>query len=196
MKDIAVRVDNLFGSLVWQEYLNYDTDIIANECLYRRTIDLGRTVSNKGGWQSNELRAPDSFFDNHPLLPKLIQSGNTFAQSLGLKELQLNNIWININCNRDYNIRHDHPGCILSGVYYVKAPKNSGNIEFIHPLSKVVYREWEDAIVERNDHNSSLRFYHVEDDMLLLFPGWLDHQVQPSSSIEERISISFNLVVK
>ena len=39
-------------------------------------------------------------------------------------------IWANINNKEDYNISHTHPYSHYSGVYYVKVPKNSGNLYF------------------------------------------------------------------
>ena len=40
--------------------------------------------------------------------------------------------------------------------------------------------------------------YRIEpkENMLLYFPGWLEHEVEPNNSNEERISISFNLIRK
>ena len=43
---------------------------------------------------------------------------------------KLKDLWFNINYYKDYNMIHDHFGNNnkLSGAYYVKAPKKSGNI--------------------------------------------------------------------
>ena len=38
-------------------------------------------------------------------------------------------IWANINTKNSFNTRHNHPGCDLAGVYYVKVPEGDvGNM--------------------------------------------------------------------
>ena len=37
-------------------------------------------------------------------------------------------MWANINPPGGYNAPHIHPNSLFSGVYYIKAPKNSGNL--------------------------------------------------------------------
>ena len=34
---------------------------------------------------------------------------------------------------------------------------------------------------------------YPQENMMLMFPSWLEHSVEPSKSKEERISISFNI---
>ena len=42
----------------------------------------------------------------------------------------MGNMWANINPPGGYNMPHIHPNSHFSGVYYIKAPKDSGNISF------------------------------------------------------------------
>ena len=42
-------------------------------------------------------------------------------------------MWANINPPGGYNKPHLHPNSHFSGVYYIKAPKNSGQIVFNEP---------------------------------------------------------------
>ena len=43
-------------------------------------------------------------------------------------KLGLGNMWANINPTYSYNKTHMHPNSLWSGVYYIKVPKNSGNL--------------------------------------------------------------------
>mgnify|MGYP001275215696 CR=1 FL=1 len=192
MTNYQVQVNNLFSTTVWIETFDFDTNVLSEECLRIKESDPGRVRTNKGGWQSSDIK----FSEDDSLIERITSSTNAFAKHLSLKELQLSNIWININGHKDYNIRHDHPGAVLSGVYYVRVPENSGNIELYHPAMQTVARTWQDAILEYQENNDQRWLYNVKDNMLLLFPGWLEHQVEPNLSNEERISISFNFVVK
>ena len=42
-------------------------------------------------------------------------------------------MWSIINRKGSFNIQHNHPNAYLSSAYYVKVPKNSGNIKFFDP---------------------------------------------------------------
>ena len=194
MANYKVEVNNLFSSTVWQESLDLDTDELSKECLRRKELDKeGAVKSNQGGWQSKRIESLDSFL---PLIERITSSANAFADHLSLKELKLSNIWININGYKDYNFLHDHPSAVISGVYYVKVPENGGNIEFYHPHLPAVTRDWADALKDYKMNNSPVWWYTSSDNMLFLFPSWLQHQVQPNMSHEDRISISFNFDVK
>jgi len=192
MGNCKVEVNNLFSSTVWYESLDLDTVVLSEECLRRKELEEGVVKSNQGGWQSKRLERLESLDLFHPLIERITSSANGFANHLSLKELKLSNIWININGYKDYNFLHDHPCAVLSGVYYVKVPENGGNIEFYHPHLSTVTRDWGDALKDYKMNNSPVWWYTSRDNMLFLFPSWLQHQVQPNMSQEDRISIAFN----
>ena len=47
----------------------------------------------------------------------------------------LGNMWANINPPGGMNRAHQHPNSLWSGVYYIKAPKNSGHLKIDDPRS-------------------------------------------------------------
>ena len=101
-------------------------------------------------------------------------------------------MWVNINKTGDYNEIHDHnpyDGTALSGVFYVKTPANCGRIRFYDPrpfITKAPDMQY------YNDGNT-YHYFDPEPNMLLIFPAWLKHMVEPNKSNEDRISISFNI---
>jgi len=76
---------------------------------------------------------------------------------------------------------HTHPGCVVSGVYYIKMPPHGGRIVFDDPRGN-----------GRAPFDSILPFNPREGD-LILFPSWLLHKVTPTRGAEPRISIAFNV---
>ena len=88
--------------------------------------------------------------------------------------------WFNIAKPGESTGWHDHKkGSILSGVYYLKVPQNSGNICFRIKQDKKWY------------------FYEIEskENMLLLFDSKLEHSVKKNLSNQKRVSIAFNLYI-
>jgi len=75
---------------------------------------------------------------------------------------------------------HSHPRQLVSGVYYVKMPRNSGSIIFDDPRGPLPPFDNRIYIKPRQGD-------------LVLFPSWLIHQVEPTEGEEERISIPFNI---
>ena len=91
-------------------------------------------------------------------------------------------MWANINDKYNYNAHHTHEG-ILSGVFYLHVPENSGRLILVDPAVR--------------NHNSVIKNsnYGIKPERLacIVFPSWLEHYVEPNQSDEYRISISFNI---
>ena len=152
----------------------------------------GRNLSNLGGFQSNDLKIEEPVLNS---LIKEIELNSNIVNNDILKinsKLSLNNIWININKFKDFNITHKHPFSKLSGVFYVKIPKNSGDLLFVNETEIDCFVKDKD-IIEYNNYNCSTWSVKPEENVLYLFPSWLNHYVKPNLSNEKRISISFNL---
>ena len=154
----------------------------------------GVSFSNVGGWQSGPSY---SNFDNillttitETLIPYF--SNNVLDMS---KKIQYNGLWMNINRKGDYNTSHDHAMCHLAGVFWLKTPKNCGNIHFFSPHSfthgSEMQRYTEDFQKKTNVY-SSYWFSPVEGSILVI-PACLIHRVDSNQSDEDRISASFNL---
>ena len=175
-----------------QDY-NFDLAAVQNECISRSKKDKGVVKSNVGGWQSNILFKEDSFFSH--IISNIEFSSIQFARQLKMNEdLKVGGFWININKFKDYNQYHTHPQSIFSGVYYIKVPKNSGSIIFKNPSSLGIENNWYYDIKEYNSFNSCVWEINPYENKLLIFPGWLEHQVLPNLNCEERITLSFNVV--
>ena len=180
-----LKVDN-FGSIK-KDLVNYVYE-------QKQRDSQGVSFSNVGGWQSGPSY---SNFDNillttitETLIPYF--SNNVLDMS---KKIQYNGLWMNINRKGDYNTSHDHAMCHLAGVFWLKTPKNCGNIHFFSPHSfthgSEMQRYTEDFQKKTNVY-SSYWFSPVEGS-ILVFPACLIHRVDSNQSDEDRISASFNL---
>lgn len=105
-------------------------------------------------------------------------------------ELRFSDLWFNINKKNDYQEFHVHKMSHISGVYYVKVPKDSGDIMFSGINNMFPLKSNNPTIY----HN--LGYVHKPvDDNLILFPSNLQHMVTQSKSDDLRISLAFNIEV-
>jgi len=188
-------IKSLYTVPIFKKELKLDLKSIKEYCLsYKEKNKTTRVRSNKGGWQSDNLKG------EHPVLNDLflniIKYGNEFGDLLKFKnQLNLDNIWININGFNNVNIPHTHPINCISGVFYVSVPKNGGNIRFQRPDYEVFGCMWPENLFKELDETNSPEWWLSSDDnVLYFFPSWLRHWVEPNlNEKKERISISFNL---
>jgi len=177
---------------------NIDNNKLKEYAYFLKNVSEGNKLSNKGGWQSKNLD-----FNENLEINKLITEIENKSLEV-LKKYDLNkkyktfvqNIWININKKGDFNIPHLHPGSFFSGVFYVNCNENSGNIVFENPALTFEYFISNKEIEKNNNYNSGRMFHAPQNNKLVIFPGYLNHYVEPNQNDEERISISFNIGLK
>tara|TARA_R100001082_G_scaffold28639_1_gene14382 strand:+ start:359 stop:922 length:564 start_codon:yes stop_codon:yes gene_type:complete len=183
---------NIFSAPIYSKILNLETKKLREYCIYLKENIDSVNISNRGGWQSPSLEEED-----HPVLNNLIseiyKSGEKYRETISYKyPLKIENMWINVNGNKDYNVQHIHHYCVVSGVYYLTS--NNSNIVFINPAAPHMEYDWCSDVIEKyNEHNSPSWMVPPVENQLLLFPSWLSHRVEPNLTEGERISISFNL---
>jgi uncharacterized protein (TIGR02466 family) len=190
-------INDIFPTPLYQIDLNCNIIEMQKYCFDIMSKDTGRTVSNSGGWQSQDLKGVHLVLNE--LFEDIEHHGNILAKELYLKNsLKIDNIWININGYKDYNLTHSHINTFLSGVFYVKCPKNCGNIVFNHPTQNTQQYNWGGNKFDKLSKYSygTINGQSIENRMYL-FPSWLEHFVTPNlNETEKRISIAFNLGLK
>lgn len=161
-----------------------------------RSSSPGRNVTNVNAWQSNDLDISD------PRLTKLVNTAYSYAniihKHLGFKtnlRQVIDNVWVNINPKGGTNKPHIHGENCISGVFYVKCNKNSGNIVFPHPAANFIYNTPESLLGEYTEKNSQFSNHTPQEGKIILFPSWAYHYVEPNLSDEDRISFAFNTKV-
>ena len=97
--------------------------------------------------------------------------------------------WVTKNLRSNSQEIHTHPGSVVSGVFYIKCPQNSGDIEFNRGKSVFEIQVNEKC---QNSWISDRYTYPSKTGNLLLFPSNLLHSVRSNESEEERYSLAFN----
>ena len=183
-----MEVAYFYPTCVWVEKLNFDTNELKNDLYKFKEQDKKIKRSNKKGEQYDN-------YINTSLSEAIIK---TFPR-VDTKKLKDPSVymWVNINPKGASNTRHTHitytRSLLLSGVYYVKVPENSGRIRFYDPrnismLNPPDYEYYHDSVL--------YNFVQPQEDMILFFPSWFEHDVEVNQSNEERVSIGFNIFVE
>ena len=166
---------------IWEFELDINNDILEEYCLEFSKENPSVTKSNQGGYQSPNL-----------LLDWIEISRLVSDIEWRLREIQeetplvVSNIWFNINRYKDTNLPHVHPMSYYSGVYYVKTPKDCGEIILEHPALPLLHHY-------PNGGKDALCWMKAKEKVLYIFPSWLQHYVSPNlNKDQERISLSFN----
>lgn len=157
-----------------------------------RHSDAGRVASNVLGWHSQgnlfELEQMKPFRD---LVDSAIAE---CAAAMGYADVRIRaaNCWANVNPKYASNKIHDHANCLFSGVYYVKTPKDCGNLMFYDPREARTF--YKPSVQSFTAYTADAIAHTAEAGLLLIFPSWLKHGVDPNLSDDDRVSVSFNYV--
>lgn len=161
--------------------------------IYRlKQSDSGCSASNVLGWHSR-----GNLFDlpEVQLLKTAIDAAiQQAAQSMGYSHVSIHpaNCWANVNPPYASNKIHDHANCLFSGVYYVKTPENCGSLMFYDPREARTF--YKPPASDYTAYTADAIAHVAEEGLLLIFPSWLKHGVEPNLSSADRVSISFNYV--
>jgi len=177
-------VISLFSTkIVCIDNCNLNLKNLERKCRSHMATEPSNTRSNVGGYQGH-------YFDDNELF-NLIERSIPNIQDKPIKKFRCG-AWVNVNGPGSYNERHSHDphrGTFLSGVFYVKCPEGSGNIRFFDPRPHI---QSAPDMMYYNEGNNYMYFGAIPN-TLIMFPGWLEHEVEVNKSTEERISISFNI---
>ena len=157
----------------------------------------GIIKSNQGGWHS-----PNFDLKNDKSAKKFVSVFDKYVEKT-IKEIGWNYdsnraiieaMWSIINKKGSFNIQHNHPNAFLSSAYYVKFPKNSGNIKFFDPREQKNIRY--PKIKKFTEMSAPIVEVGPKEGDLLIFPAYLYHSVSQNLSDEDRIIVSFNVDIK
>jgi len=108
----------------------------------------------------------------------------------------ITNMWANIaNPNRRHNF-HIHPNCLLSGIVYIKTPKNCGRTIFASPRMNA--KNIEPSYLQKNDLNADIFSMPPERGRMLIWPSHVPHAVEQGTAdeAEDRIVVAFNVMIR
>ena len=187
-----MQVEKWFSTPIWFDYFNFDTAAVAKTCLKLRDDHYeNRVISNVGGWQSSNLNLEDH--DELQVVSEILTVGlSEFSSAIHPEfNIELKNVWININERGNSNKRHVHPMSTFSGTLYIQVDEKTGNIVFYDNYTP--YDHYPILMPSDSEYFPERVTYYPTNGMLLIFPSWVPHLVEPSNSDLTRISISFNV---
>jgi uncharacterized protein (TIGR02466 family) len=127
----------------------------------------------------------------------LRESGQVFdALEIQRESHYITNMWANIAHPNRRHALHMHPNCLLSGVVYIKTPKNCGPILFASPRQLV--KNLEPTYRKKNELNADVFIYPAEKGRMLLWPSHVPHAVEEGSAdgSQDRIVLAFNVMIR
>ena len=185
--------EQFFPTTIYAKDIQLDNETLSNNIVNWSQQDPGVKKTNMNGWHSKpEMHLKSEY---QQLVQELYKMQEEIYQEEWLdRQPKLGNMWANINYPGGYNRPHVHPNCLFSGVYYVKANKNSGvfvandprpGIQTMMPTRK-----------QGRPPKHLWREVHLEPipGRIIMFPAWLWHCVEPNQSNDIRISVSFNFI--
>ena len=187
---MAMHTELWFPQVIWSAMIHIvDNYELKNWAYDRKKNDIGRRISNYGGFQSSDIMSGQCK-QVDKLIEHLDKEIRDISRQVALPQLEIKNIWLNINPPGSYNELHNHAGSVLSGVYYVEASERQGNIQFERSDNAEYHLpEYMEKITY---FNATRATYAAKSGALYIFPSWLKHHVQGNQSNTDRISLSFN----
>ena len=183
-----VIVDDLPGA----EKLNGELEVAIIE---QQRRDAGLKLSNRGGWQSKrDFRSWAGDTGNRVIehAIALANSGTGHRQDRPAPQWHVD-VWANVSSSGAFNMPHIHGGSFWSAVYYVRAGDGEGGQLVLHDPRMPGLRM----------HAPGLRFKDAGPDvraeiqpksgLIILFPAWLSHSVEPWQGEGHRISVAMNI---
>jgi len=117
----------------------------------------------------------------------------TSGEKLSIQGVSAQYIWINFQKKNEMNPMHTHTNCDLSFVHWIKIPKaiiNEGKKDITKSNRpggiSFFYGEEQDLV-------RTIRDFIPADDVLMVFPSKLRHEVMPFKSNVTRISVAGNI---
>lgn len=163
-------------------------DDLKFENFWQRDNDTAKTTF-KSQVETNIIKSKNLFKTEKFIVHEAEKYLNSTKNFVEENSVSIENSWMNLFNENDSIGWHDHgyqPNT-CSGVFYLSAPIDCGKILFKSPNPYTI------TFPNRSDNYSNIISCAVRDNMLILFPSWLSHKVEPNRTKEIRISLSFNI---
>lgn len=186
---------SLFPTLVWKIQLRAEVHepIDASALGLLHSLQQREPELKPGeAWQSGHgLHGREEL---HALCDCVSRAAASVLQFLKIGEpvIEITGCWANVYAPGAAHRAHSHPNNFLSAVYYVRTRPGADTINFQDPRSQTGVIK--PPVTELTSANTDQVVVRVRNGMLLVFPSYLYHSVDPNTSGEIRVSLSFNLM--
>ena len=190
------KIVPLFSTPLYISHIN----LLDNEINFIKNTNYLRVELNNGYMSKNKNILKNKSLKN--LNKQIIEHLNFYKKEIFDISNNINvfvkHSWSMKHIKGDRSEKHFHENSLISGIVYVKTPEKSGNIIFhkknsiindISPLIKLNFNEF-------NLFNSGAWNLDVKENMIVLFPSYLDHSTEVNESNDERYCLSFDTFLK
>jgi uncharacterized protein (TIGR02466 family) len=191
------RVSTLFatpvvlGELDAAEELNADLE---RRILGKRDEDRGLKLSNRGGWQSTHDFVQWSGEAGMAVINRACELGSAnVARPDGTPPRWTVDAWANVSGPGAFNMPHVHGGTYWAAVYYVRVREGEGGQLVLHDPRMPGLRMHAPGVRFTNLGPEVRAEIKPKEGLLVMFPGWLSHSVEPWQGSGERISVAMNI---
>ena len=189
----------IYSTPLWQsEYPNFEEDkdkFLDAVKQFKEENPSTETRSSIAGYQSPKNL--QTVFELSPLWEYICQMAYKASADLDFFDncdVALTEAWLNVNDSRQcMNSEHVH-GEVFSGVFYLQAPEGSGKLSLVNPGMNKMWKGCNLTNQKNQFTGENIRIDPVEGN-IILFPSYLPHSVETNDHDEERISISFNVII-
>ena len=187
----------LFWTPMFSRTISYNVDEMIEYVDLLKEVQPSLSNSNVGGWHSKTFEdlddQPNVILDLFREIDKDVS--DIYQKYQFTKQPELSNWWIMSNGKYAYNRVHSHPGALISGVTYIKIPKNSGCITFVRPDLLAEYTGPYHTSNVNNMYSIGNWQEYPEVGKVIYFPAYLKHEVTQNLTEDEddqRIALAFN----
>ncbi|MDP9057046.1 MAG: 2OG-Fe(II) oxygenase family protein [Pseudomonadota bacterium] len=188
----SLTLYKLFPTVIWDVELTQFADSLQlwkREILQLRDADpQSATRSTRLGWSSQDRSVLDGGVFG-PLKVEVSHLISGVLQHMAGEEVPFKlESWINLHDRGGLNQLHMHEHALLSGVFYLSVPDGSGPLMFRDPRPGVLHSPF------RSEGPNACKVISLPPraGLLVLFPHWLEHSVEPHDGAEPRIAIGLN----
>ena len=186
-----------FSTPVWvskiDNHENLNVDMLSYITDLKKKDPQGVIKSNFNGWHSKNFNLKDNMPTK--FITSIGKNINTALNDMGWdlesQFIKITNMWSIVNEGGAWNQKHHHSNSDISAAYYVSAYDDCGDIVFYDPRPARVYKF--PVAKSPNKLNATINSVKPEAGLLILFPSYLEHSVNPNLSNKKRIVVSFNL---
>lgn len=165
-----------------------------------KTTEYERTATGNGYISKNRYLLENT--DLFELRDQIDLHLNNYTKLfLGVRDnanFYLQNSWSTRHDTDDWCQAHYHGGSLISGVYYIDVPENSGELIF-QRMSNYVNLFHSSINLEYDKEtyiNEDLQFFKVKAGDIILFPSHVMHRIRKNVTPYSRYSLAFNYFVR
>ena len=145
---------------------------------------------NPGCWRSTATYNMDWLYESMRVLSneankQYFEGDRIFKMLLDKSTNRDYNIWTNVNEVGSKNVLHTHTNDAWAGIYYLQA-EGTGNLMFVNPANILLQCNTKSPYTRRTG-------IKPKDGMLVLWPGWVPHEVEENNSNKQRINLAWGI---